>query len=135
MLNKISLQHRIYYNETDQMGRVYHANFLIWMEKARTEWLRANGITYKSLEDLGIMLPVTELNIKYFNPVTYDELVKIEVEIIKISKIKVIFNYKFMNEQKETLFGEATTTNLFTDKAGKLKRVTDEIFNMIVKES
>ena len=129
----MQIKHRVYYNETDQMGRVYHANFLFWMEKARTEWLRARGISYKELEELGIMLPVSELSIKYFNPVEYDEEVLIDVIIEEFTRIKVKFLYKFSNN-KEILFGESQSINVFTDKNGKIKRLDKEIFDRIKGE-
>jgi len=129
----MQIKHRVYYNETDQMGRVYHANFLFWMEKARTEWLRVRGISYKELEELGVMLPVSELSIKYFNPVEYDEEVLIDVVVEEFTRIKVKFLYKFSNNS-EILFGESQSINVFTDKNGKIKRLDKEIFDRIKGE-
>ena len=89
--NKFTLSHRVYYYETDKMGRVYHANFLMWMEEARTEFLRSKGISYKELEDIGIIMPVTEIKAKYFYPVEYDEEVIIDITAEKLTKVKVEF--------------------------------------------
>ncbi len=129
----MQIKHRVYYNETDQMGRVYHANFLFWMEKARTEWLRVRGMSYKELEDLGIMLPVLDLSIKYINPVSYDEEVIIDVSIEAFTKLKVKFFYKFFNKNN-VIFAESKSTNVFTDKMGKLKRLDNDIFLKIKEE-
>lgn len=129
----MQIKHRVYYNETDQMGRVYHANFLFWMEKARTEWLRVRGMSYKELEDLGIMLPVSDLSIKYMNPVSYDEEVIIDVAIEEFTKLKVKFLYKFFNKNN-VIFAESRSTNVFTDKMGKLKRLDNDIFLKIKEE-
>ncbi len=129
----MQIKHRVYYNETDQMGRVYHANFLFWMEKARTEWLRVRGMSYKELEDLGIMLPVLDLSIKYINPVSYDEEVIIDVSIEEFTKLKVKFLYKFFNKNN-VIFAESKSTNVFTDKMGKLKRLDNDIFLKIKEE-
>ncbi len=129
----MQIKHRVYYNETDQMGRVYHANFLFWMEKARTEWLRVRGMSYKELEDLGIMLPVLDLSIKYINPVSYDEEVIIDVSIEEFTKLKVKFLYKFFNKNN-VIFAESRSTNVFTDKMGKLKRLDNDIFLKIKEE-
>lgn len=129
----MQIKHRVYYNETDQMGRVYHANFLFWMEKARTEWLRVRGMSYKELEDLGIMLPVSDLSIKYMNPVSYDEEVIIDVAIEEFTKLKVKFLYKFFNKNN-VIFAESKSTNVFTDKMGKLKRLDNDIFLKIKEE-
>ncbi|MBN1469175.1 MAG: acyl-CoA thioesterase [Fusobacteriaceae bacterium] len=129
----MQIKHRVYYNETDQMGRVYHANFLFWMEKARTEWLRVRGMSYKELEDSGIMLPVLDLSIKYINPVSYDEEVIIDVSIEEFTKLKVKFLYKFFNKNN-VIFAESKSTNVFTDKMGKLKRLDNDIFLKIKEE-
>ena len=129
----MQIKHRVYYNETDQMGRVYHANFLFWMEKSRTEWLRVRGMSYKELEDLGIMLPVLDLSIKYINPVSYDEEVIIDVAIEEFTKLKVKFLYKFFNKNN-VIFAESRSTNVFTDKMGKLKRLDNDIFLKIKEE-
>ncbi len=129
----MQIKHRVYYNETDQMGRVYHANFLFWMEKARTEWLRVKGISYKELEEMGIMLPVVDLSIKYFNPVSYDDIVVIETEVEEFTKLKVKFIYNFYSEDG-IKFAESKSTNVFTDVNGKLKRIDNEIFVRIKEE-
>ncbi len=129
----MQIKHRVYYNETDQMGRVYHANFLLWMEKARTEWLRVKGISYKELEEMGIMLPVVDLSIKYFNPVSYDDIVVIETEVEEFTKLKVKFIYNFYSEDR-IKFAESKSTNVFTDVNGKLKRIDNEIFVRIKEE-
>ncbi len=129
----MQIKHRVYYNETDQMGRVYHANFLFWMEKARTEWWRERGISYREMEEMGIMLPVTDLSIKYFNPVSYDEIVIIDTEIEEFTKLKVKFVYSFFNENG-IKFAESKSTNVFTDINGKLKRISSDIFHKIKEE-
>lgn len=129
----MQIKHRVYYNETDQMGRVYHANFLIWMEKARTEWLREKGISYKQMEEMGIMLPVSDLSIKYLNPVCYDDIVTIDIIIEEFTKLKVKFLYGFFGDNN-IKFAESRSTNVFTDKSGKLKRLDTEIFEKIKGE-
>ena len=73
--NKFTLSHRVYYYETDKMGRVYHSNFVMWMEEARTEFLRSKGISYKELEDTGIIMPVTEIKVKYFYQIYFNSLI------------------------------------------------------------
>lgn len=131
-MRKSTIVHRVYYNETDQMARVYHSNYLVWMEKARTEWLRECGISYKELEDMGIMLPVSELNIKYLNAVEYDEDVHIEIYPEKLSRIKVDFKYDFYNKDKSIKFAESSSTNVFTDKKGKIKRISKELLDKFI---
>ena len=103
------------------------------MEKARTEWLRVKGISYKELEEMGIMLPVVDLSIKYFNPVSYDDIVVIETEVEEFTKLKVKFIYNFYSEDG-IKFAESKSTNVFTDVNGKLKRIDNEIFVRIKEE-
>lgn len=131
-MRKSTVIHKVYYNETDQMGRVYHSNYLVWMEKARTEWLRECGISYKDLENMGIMLPVSDLSIKYLNAVEYDEDVYIEIYPEKLTRIKVDFKYAFYNKNKTTKFAESSSTNVFTDKDGKIKRISKELLDKFI---
>jgi acyl-CoA thioester hydrolase len=125
------LPHRVYYNETDQMGRVYHSNFAIWMEQARTEWIRSRGTSYRKMEDMGIMLPVSDLQIKYFKGVKYDTVVYVHLEIVELSRIRMKFTYKFYGESAGIKFAEGATSHVFTDKAGKPSRISKELFDKI----
>lgn len=125
---KFSLQHRVYYYETDKMGRVYHSNFVLWMEKARTEFLRSRGISYKELEESGIIMPVTEIKVNYLSPVEYDDEVIIDIVVIKLTRVKVEFKYIFYDKKSSKKFGEATSINVFSDKNGKIIRVEKELY-------
>ncbi len=127
--NKFTLSHRVYYYETDKMGRVYHSNFVMWMEEARTEFLRSKGISYKELEDTGIIMPVTEIKVKYFYPVEYDEEVIIDITVEKLTKVKVEFIYEFYDKNRVKKFGEALSINVFSDSNGKLMRIKNELYN------
>lgn len=108
---------RVRYGETDQMGVVYHGNYATYCEVARVEFFRQIGLPYKALEDSGIMLPVTELNLKFFRPAFYDELLKIETSIAEIpTGARLKFVYKIYN-QKNELLTEAYSELAFIDKA------------------
>jgi acyl-CoA thioester hydrolase len=80
---------RVRYGETDQMGYVYYGNYAEFFEVGRVEWLRALGVTYKSLEDTGIMLPVLNLNINYLKPAKYDDLLTIVTILRKKTLVKI----------------------------------------------
>ena len=84
---------RVRYGETDQMGVVYHANYAVYFEVGRTEWLREFGLTYKGMEGEGIMLPVISLSINYKNSARYDDVLKVDPNFIKVDpdSIKVDF--------------------------------------------
>ena len=85
---------RVRYAETDRMGYCYYGNFAAFFEVARVEALRELGVTYKQLEDDGIILPVFEYQIKYFKPAYYDEELRIETTIEKVKGACIFFSYK-----------------------------------------
>ena len=110
-----STQTRVRYGETDQMGYCYYGNYALYLEIGRVETLRSVGMSYKTLEDMQILLPVLELNIKYFKPCFYDDLITIKTTITSLPKLKIAFAYEIYNENKE-LLTKATTTLVFVSK-------------------
>lgn len=106
------LSFRVRYGETDQMGIVYHGNYAQYLEMGRVEWLRDLGVTYKSMEDNGIQLPVINLQIKYLKSAKYDDLITVETILKKQPLVKIEFDYKIYNETKELLV-EANTVLAF----------------------
>ena len=105
---------RVRYGETDQMGFCYYGNYAQFLEVARVELLRSNGISYKALEAEGILLPVRTFSIKYITPSRYDDLLKIETEVIKIQTSRIEFSYVIRN-QNSTLIATANTELVFVD--------------------
>lgn len=106
---------RVRYGETDQMGYVYYGNYAQFFEIGRVETLRSLGFSYKSLEEQGIMLPVTDLQIRYLKPALYDDLIAIRTKIITIPTVKIEFTYELFNE-KNDLLTTASTTLVFVKK-------------------
>jgi len=95
---------RVRYGETDQMGVVYHGNYATYCEVARVEFFREIGLPYKELEDSGIMLPVTELHLRFLKPAYYDEVLQIETSLAEIPRgARIRFDYRIYNEKKELL--------------------------------
>nr|WP_299344268.1 thioesterase family protein [Allomuricauda sp.] len=107
---------RVRYAETDQMGVVYHGNYAQYLEMGRVEWLRALGITYRSMEENGIMLPVISLQLHYKKSALYDDLLTVETQLKKTPKVKIEFDYKIYNEKGELLV-VANTVLAFMDKS------------------
>ena len=105
---------RVRYGETDQMGFCYYGNYAQFLEVARVELLRSKGITYKTLESEGILLPVRTFSIKYIAPSRYDDLLRIETEIIKIQSSRIEFSY-VIRDQNSTLIATANTELVFVD--------------------
>ena len=106
---------RIRYGETDQMGYCYYGNYAQFFEIGRVETLRELGISYKALEESGIMLPVAEMTVKYIKPTFYDDLISIKTTISKTPSVKIEFNYEIFNEKNE-LLTTAYTKLVFVNK-------------------
>lgn len=94
-------QSRVRYAETDQMGVVYHTNYLNWMEVARTEYIRCLGISYKEIEDRGLLLPVIDLEIKFRLPAYYDDVVSIYTRIADFTHLRLAFEYEIRREERQ----------------------------------
>ena len=108
--NNISF--RVRYSETDQMGVVYHGNYAQYLEMGRVEWLRDTGISYKKLEENGIMLPVISLSLNYKKSAFYDDLITVETRLKKTPSVKIEFDFVIYNEKREILV-EANTVLAF----------------------
>src|SRR5215208_5900285 len=85
---------RVRYAETDKMGVVYYANYLIWFEVGRTEWLRASGWTYREMERDGVALPVIEARCEYRHPTRYDDELEIRTRATRLTAVRVRFDYE-----------------------------------------
>ncbi|HZG58442.1 thioesterase family protein [Paenibacillus sp.] len=85
---------RVRYQETDAMGVVYHANYAAWLEIARTDWTRAQGFSYRAIEERGLLLPVVELAIQYKHPARYDDEVEVRCRVSELSPVRVTFVYE-----------------------------------------
>lgn len=94
---------RVRYAETDQMGVVYHGNYAQYFEIGRVEWLRNLGLSYKRMEELGIMLPVVSLTMNYKKPAKYDEDLCIRTIFKACTGVKIEFEYELYNQQDELL--------------------------------
>ena len=110
--NEISF--RVRYGETDQMGVVYHGNYPQYLEMGRVEWLRTLGISYKEMEENGIILPVISLQLNYKKSAIYDDLLTVRTILRKRPQVRIEFDYEIYNEKKE-LLAEANTVLAFMD--------------------
>ena len=94
---------RVRYAETDQMGVVYHGNYAVFFEMGRVEWLRNMGVSYKSMEENGIMLPVVSLTMNYKKPARYDDVLTVKTIFKSQTSVKIEFDYEIYNETGELL--------------------------------
>lgn len=107
---------RVRYGETDQMGYVYYGNYALYYEEGRTDAIRQLGVTYKNLEEIGIMMPVMNININYLRPAFYDELLRLETSILVLSETdtEVVFHTIIYNEQGKKI-NEGTVKLAYID--------------------
>jgi len=97
------IQVRVRYSETDQMSVVYHGNYVPYFEMGRVEWLRNKGVSYKSLEEDGIALPIVSMTINYKKPARYDDLLTVKTTFKSQSSVKIEFDCEIRNENNELL--------------------------------
>lgn len=109
---------RIRYCETDQMGVVYHGNYTKYLEMGRIEWLRNLGVSYKSMEESGVMLPVISLTLKYKKSACYDDVINVITQLKKSPTATIEFDYTITNEDGEVLT-LANTVLAFVDMETK----------------
>jgi len=114
---------RVNYSETDQMGVVYHARYVVWLDMARTEHLREAGFSYKELEDQGIRLVVTDLRIRYAGPARYDDLVRIRCRVREVASRKVVFDYVIEHAENAVPMATAETALVCLDRDHRLSRL------------
>lgn len=113
------IQIRVRYAETDRMGLLHHANYLIYFEQARTELLRTQGAAYKELEDKGFFLVIAKIEIKYKSPAYYDDVLTIRTTVTRSSPIRIEHKYEVFRDDK--LICEGVTTLACVDREGKLQ--------------
>ena len=128
---KFDINLRVRYSETDRMGYCYYGNYAHFFEVARVESLRNLGITYKKMENNGILLPVIEFNIKYLKPAFYDDFLTISTYINEIPSTRIKFEYETYNEKKEKI-NFATTSLVFVNKnSGKPLKAPDQLIEKL----
>jgi len=114
-------QIRVRYGETDQMGYLYYGYYALYYEVGRAEAIRQLGFTYRELEEMGIMMPVVELNAQYLRPALYDDLVTIKTILKELPDgPKIQFHSELYNEQQQ-LLNKGITTLVFYDAKEKRK--------------
>jgi acyl-CoA thioester hydrolase len=118
---------RVNYSETDQMGVVYHARYLVWLDVARCDHLRRSGKSYRDLEQAGIRLAVSEVSIRYRQPARYDDLVRIRCWVRDLASRRVEFGYAVERAEDGPLLATATTSLLALDSAMALTRLPDDV--------
>lgn len=122
------------YSEVDQMGYVYHANYITYCHQARTEMLRKMGICDSILEENNVMLPVISFKIDYLKPAYYDKPLTIKTTIHEMPEIRFEFTFEIKNENKD-LISKANTTVVFAEKDSRLPRNIPAFVESSLKQS
>jgi len=122
---------RVRYSETDQMGYVYYGNYAQFFEVGRVEWLRTLGVTYKSLEESGIMLPVLNLNVNFTKPAKYDDLLTIVTTLRSKPSVKIEFDFEIYNENQELLTTGYTSLVFIDMKKNRPTRAPQSLLDKI----
>jgi acyl-CoA thioester hydrolase len=114
---------RVNYSETDQMGVVYHARYLVWLDIARCDLLRQSGMTYRDLEAAGLRLAVSDVFIKYRQPARYDDPIRIRCWVREVASRRVGFGYLVEHAEDRRILATASTSLLALDAAMSLTRL------------
>ena len=122
---------RVNYSETDQMGVVYHARYLVWLDVARTEHLRQCGMSYRNLEISNLRLVVSQVAIRYRQPARYDDPIRIRCWVRELVSRKVEFGYAVEHAEETRLLATATTSLLALDSTMALSRLPDRVRDVL----
>jgi acyl-CoA thioester hydrolase len=118
---------RVNYSETDQMGVVYHARYLVWLDIARTEHLRHSGMTYRDLEAAGLRLVVGQAALRYRRPARYDDPVRVRCWVRALQSRRVDFGYALEHAEDGRLLATAFTSLLTLDRDMALTRLPEDV--------
>jgi acyl-CoA thioester hydrolase len=113
------IQIRVRYAETDRMGLLHHANYLVYFEQARTELLRTRGVAYKDLEDQGYFLVIARAEVRYKNPAHYDDVLTIRTTVTRTTPVRLEHRYEVFRDG--ALICEGATTLACVNGEGKLQ--------------
>jgi acyl-CoA thioester hydrolase len=114
------IQFRVRYAETDQMGVVYHTNYLIWCEVGRTDFIRARGMSYAEIERSGVGLAVTDLSARFHGAARYDDLIRVRTTLADVRSRSITFDYVITNADTDERLVSARTTLVSIDSSGRL---------------
>ncbi|GGK15131.1 thioesterase [Yeosuana aromativorans] len=125
------IQIRVRYGETDQMGVVHHGNYALYLEMGRIEWLRKMGVSYKKMEEEGIMLPVISMTLNFKKPAHYDDVINVKTQLKNRPSAKIEFDYEITDEMGQ-IITTATVVLAFIDmKTNRPMRAPKYILDVI----
>lgn len=138
---RVAAKIRVIYADTDRMGVVYHGTYLRYLEHARVEFIRSLGFAYADLERRGVGLPVTDLSVSYLSPAIYDDIVTVEVGLLKLSWARLYFAYRlsvqpgdrheFTGPEPLELLHAQTLHGCLDMQAKRATRLPEDVYEMI----
>lgn len=118
---------RVRYAETDQMGVVYHTNYLVWCEVGRTDYIRRAGRSYADLEREGVRLAVADATVRFHAPARYDERIRVHTTLTAVGSRGMSFAYRIVHDESNALLVSATTSLISIDAAGRPARMPPDV--------
>ena len=125
------IEFRVRYGETDRMGVVYHAEYLVWCEMGRTEFIRARGMSYADMERRGIPLAVAEAKIRYHAPARYDDRIRVSTTLSRIGSRGLTFDYLVSDADSGLRLASASTTLVALDPDGRATTLPADIHALL----
>ena len=129
-----SFELRVRYAETDQMGVVYHTNYLIWCEIARTDLIRTLGASYRELEERGIRLAVSEASVRYIAAARYDDRIRVETRLARVTSRTLVFDYTILNADSSQRLAIASTTLISLDPSNRVSALPADVRRALASE-
>jgi acyl-CoA thioester hydrolase len=121
--NVVETTFHVRYAETDQMGIVHHSAYVVWLEEGRSHWMRARGSSYAHFEAEGLLLAVSELHLRYHQPVRYDQLVTVRCWVEFVRSRQMQFNYEVVDTENQTLLATGYSKHTCIDRSGSVRKI------------
>jgi acyl-CoA thioester hydrolase len=122
---------RVRYADTDQMGVTYHANYLVWFEVGRTDWLRGSGWTYRDMEAAGVSLPVIEVFCQYHQPARDDDEIEIRTRATRLTAVRLRFDYEVVRVADGVATASGHSIHAALNQAGRPCRLPERVLDML----
>ena len=126
-----AIEFRVRYAETDQMGVVYHSEYLVWCEIGRTEFIRSLGLPYAEMERRGVRLAVADASIRYHAPARYDDLVRVETTLSEVRSRAITFDYVIRHAESGARLATARTLLVSLDLGARPVPLSTELRELL----
>jgi acyl-CoA thioester hydrolase len=133
--NIVETTFHVRYAETDQMGIVHHAAYVVWLEEGRSQWLRSNGSSYAQFEAEGFVLAVSELQVRYLQSARYDQRVTVRCWVESVQSRQVQFNYEVIDPYNGTVFVKGYSKHICLNRAGQVTKLPDKWRALLTERS